>query len=189
MKLIIAEKPSVATSIAKVIGAKNRNDGYFEGNRYKVSWCVGHLIQLASPSSYDKKYAKWNIEDLPIIPGEFMYDVSKYTKAQFNILKKLLNSKEIDTVINACDAGREGELIFRLVYEKANCKKPIKRLWISSMEDEAIKVGMNNLSDGSAFENLYHSALARQWADWLIGMNGSRLYSVLYNKTYSVGRV
>ena len=189
MKLVIAEKPSVALSIAKVIGAKNKKDGYYEGNGYKVSWCVGHLIQMANPDAYDEKYTKWNMADLPIIPSEYQYDVAKATKKQFNTLKKLMNDKEIDTVINACDAGREGEAIFRLVYLQANCKKKMKRLWISSMEDSAIKEGFDNLKDGKNYDNLFESAQARAIADWLVGMNISRLYSCLYKQNYSVGRV
>ena len=188
-KLVIAEKPSVAISIAKVIGAKNKNDGYYEGNGYKVSWCVGHLIQMANPDAYDEKYAKWKIDDLPIIPKEYKYEVAKATKKQFAVLKKLMNDKEIDTVINACDAGREGEAIFRLVYLQASCKKKMKRLWISSMEDSAIKEGFDNLKDGNVYDNLFESAQARAIADWLVGMNISRLYSCLYKQNYSVGRV
>ena len=189
MKLVIAEKPSVAISIAKVIGATKKKDGYYEGNGYKVSWCVGHLIQMANPDSYDEKYAKWNMADLPIIPREYKYEVTKATKKQFNILKKLMNGKEIDMVINACDAGREGEAIFRLVYNQVNCKKKMKRLWISSMEDSAIKEGFDNLTDGKDYDNLFESAQARAIADWLVGMNISRLYSCLYQQNYSVGRV
>ena len=189
MKLVIAEKPSVAISIAKVIGANKKKDGYYEGNEYKVSWCVGHLIQMANPDSYDEKYAKWNMADLPIIPREYKYEVAKATKKQFNILKKLMNDKEIDAVINACDAGREGEAIFRFVYNEAKCKKKMKRLWISSMEDSAIKEGFDNLKDGKDYDNLFESAQARAIADWLIGMNISRLYSCLYKQNYSVGRV
>lgn len=189
MELVIAEKPSVALSIAKVIGAKNKKDGHYEGNGYRVSWCVGHLIQMANPDSYDEKYAKWNIDDLPIIPKEYKYEVAKATKKQFNTLKKLMNDKEIDTVINACDAGREGEAIFRLVYLQASCKKKMKRLWISSMEDSAIKEGFDNLKDGKDYDNLFESAQARAIADWLVGMNISRLYSCLYKQNYSVGRV
>ena len=188
-KLVIAEKPSVAISIAKVIGAKNKKDGYYEGNGYKVSWCVGHLIQMANPDAYDEKYAKWKIDDLPIIPKEYKYEVAKATKKQFAVLKKLMNDKEIDTVINACDAGREGEAIFRLVYNEAKCKKKMKRLWISSMEDSAIKEGFDNLKDGNVYDNLFESAQARAIADWLVGMNISRLYSCLYKQNYSVGRV
>ena len=187
--LVIAEKPSVAISIAKIIGATKKKDGYYEGNGYRVSWCVGHLVQMANPDSYDEKYAKWNMVDLPIIPKEYKYEVSKTTKKQFSILKKLMNDKEIDKVINACDAGREGEAIFRLVYNQANCKKKIKRLWISSMEDSAIKDGFDNLQDGSLYDNLFESAQARAIADWLVGMNLSRLYSCLYKQNYSVGRV
>ena len=189
MKLVIAEKPSVAISIAKVIGANKKKDGYYEGNGYSVSWCVGHLIQMANPDVYDEKYAKWNMADLPIIPSDYKYEVAKATKKQFNILKKLMNDKEIDTVINACDAGREGESIFRLVYNQVNCKKKMKRLWISSMEDNAIKEGFDNLKDGKDYDNLFESAQARAVADWLVGMNISRLYSCLYQQNYSVGRV
>ena len=189
MKLVIAEKPSVAISIAKVIGANKKKDGYYEGNGYRVSWCVGHLIQMANPDAYDEKYAKWNMADLPIIPREYKYEVAKATKKQFNILKRLMNGKEIDMVINACDAGREGEAIFRLVYNEAKCKKKMQRLWISSMEDSAIKEGFDNLKDGKDYDNLFESAQARAIADWLVGMNVSRLYSCLYKQNYSVGRV
>ena len=189
MNLVICEKPSVAMSIAKVIGATGRQNGYYEGGGYIVSWCVGHLIQMASPSAYDEKYGKWRLEDLPIIPSKYKCEVVKATRGQFNTLKKLMNSKEVEEVINACDAGREGELIFRLVYEQAGCKKNIKRLWISSMEDVAIKEGFKQLKDGKEYEALYRSALARSKADWLVGMNMSRLYSLIYNQNYSVGRV
>ena len=187
--LVISEKPSVAISISKVLGATKKKDGYYEGNGYRVSWCVGHLIQMANPDAYDEKYAKWDMADLPIIPKDYKYEVAKATKKQFNILKKLMNDKEIDTVINACDAGREGESIFRLVYNQVNCKKKMKRLWISSMEDSAIKDGFDHLKDGEEYDNLFESAQARAIADWLVGMNISRLYSCLYNQNYSVGRV
>ena len=176
-------------SIAKVIGANSRKDGYVEGNNYIVSWCIGHLIRMSNPESYDERYKRWNIADLPIFPDNYKYEVSKYTKKQYSILKKLLADKRVVEVVNACDAAREGELIFRLVYNQARCKKPIKRLWISSMEDKAIKEGFNNLKDGIEYENLYRSALARGQADWLVGMNLSRYYSCLHNKNYSVGRV
>ena len=189
MNLVIAEKPSVAISIAKVIGATKKKYGYYEGNGYRVSWCVGHLIKMANPESYDEKYAKWNMADLPIIPKEYKYEIAKSTKKQFTILKKLMNDKDIDIVINACDAGREGEAIFRLVYNQANCKKKMKRLWISSMEDSAIKDGFDNLKDGKVYDNLFASAQARAIADWIVGMNLSRLYSCLYKQNYSVGRV
>ena len=187
--LVISEKPSVAISISKVLGATSKKDGYYEGNGYRVSWCVGHLVQMANPESYDEKYMKWNIEDLPIIPKEYKYEVAKATKKQFAILKKLMNDKDVEFVINACDAGREGEAIFRLVYNEAHCKKKMKRLWISSMEDSAIKEGFDNLKDGSFYDNLFESALSRAIADWLVGMNISRLYSCLYNQNYSIGRV
>lgn len=189
MKLVIAEKPSVGVALAKVIGAKQRRNGYFEGNGYIVSWCVGHLVRMANPDKYDEKYAKWKIEDLPIFPEEYLYELNHKTKKQFALLKKLMQDKKVDTVINACDAGREGESIFRLVYQQAKCKKPIRRLWISSMEDQSIKEGFQNLKDGRDYENLFESAQARSIADWLVGMNLSRLYSCLYNQNYSVGRV
>ena len=187
--LVISEKPSVAISISKALGATKKKDGYYEGNGYIVSWCIGHLIQMANPERYDEKYAKWNIEDLPIIPKEYKYEVAKTTKKQFTILKKLMNDKDTDIVINACDAGREGEAIFRLVYNEAHCKKKMKRLWISSMEDSAIKDGFDKLKDGKDYDNLFESAQARAIADWLVGMNISRLYSCLYKQNYSVGRV
>ena len=189
MKLVIAEKPSVALSIAKVLGANDKKDGYVEGNGYKVSWCVGHLIQMANPDAYDSRYVKWNMEDLPIFPKEYKYEVTKSTKKQFSILKKLMNESSVDTIINACDAGREGEAIFRLVYTEASCKKKVERLWISSMEDSAIKEGFSHLRDGSEYNSLFASAQARAIADWLVGMNISRLYSCLYQQNYSVGRV
>jgi len=187
--LVISEKPSVAISISKVLGATKKKDGYYEGSGYIVSWCIGHLIQMVNPERYDEKYAKWNIKDLPIIPKEYKYEVAKATKKQFTILKKLMNDKDTDIVINACDAGREGEAIFRLVYNEAHCKKKMKRLWISSMEDSAIKEGFDHLKDGKDYGNLFESAQARAIADWLIGMNISRLYSCLYKQNYSVGRV
>lgn len=189
MKLVIAEKPSVAITISKVIGAKEKKNGYYEGNGYKVSWCVGHLIKMANPESYDKKYGKWKIEDLPIIPKKYKYELIKETKKQFGILKTLMNDNSVDVVINACDAGREGEAIFRLVYNQANCKKKMKRLWVSSMEDNAIREGFENLKDGEKYDNLFESAQARAIADWLVGMNISRFYSCLYRQNYSVGRV
>ncbi|MFG5555903.1 DNA topoisomerase 3 [Enterococcus faecalis] len=189
MKLVIAEKPSVAITISKVIGAKEKKNGYYEGNGYKVSWCVGHLIKMANPESYDKKYRKWKIEDLPIIPKKYKYELIKETKKQFGILKTLMNDNSVDVVVNACDAGREGEAIFRLVYNQANCKKKMKRLWVSSMEDNAIREGFENLKDGEKYDNLFESAQARAIADWLVGMNISRLYSCLYRQNYSVGRV
>ena len=187
--LVISEKPSVAISISKVLGATKKKDGYYEGNGYIVSWCIGHLIQMANPERYDEKYAKWNIKDLPIIPSEYKYEIMKPTKKQFVILKKLMNNKDVKFVINACDAGREGEAIFRLVYLQASCKKKMKRLWISSMEDSAIKDGFDKLKDGKDYDNLFESAQARAIADWLVGMNISRLYSCLYKQNYSVGRV
>ena len=193
MNLVIAEKPSVAQSIAKVIGATTKHDGYLEGSGYLVSWCVGHLVELADPEEYDGKYEKWRKEDLPIMPGkdgmDWRYQVSMATKKQFNILKELMERDDVDCTTNACDAGREGELIFRLVYDKVGCKKPIKRLWISSMEDEAISDGFAHLKDGADYEKLYEAALCRERADWIVGINATRLFSTLYGQTLNVGRV
>ena len=189
MKLVIAEKPSVAQSLAAVIGATVRKDGYLEGNGWRVSWCVGHLAGLADADSYDPKYAKWRYDDLPILPEHWQMVVGKDKKKQFDILKKLMNAPDVTEVVNACDAGREGELIFRSVYELAGCQKPMKRLWISSMEDSAIREGFANLRPDSDYDALYQSALCRAKADWLVGINATRLFSVLYHKTLTVGRV
>ena len=189
MKLIIAEKPSVAFAIAKALNIRGSRDGYIENKDFVISWCVGHLVALAEPSAYDEKYAKWNYGDLPIIPAEFQYKIYGGKQKQFKVVKSLMNRKDVTEVINACDAGREGELIFRLVYNQANCKKPVKRLWISSMEESAIREGFENLKDGSAYDNLYQSALCRLWADWLVGINATRLFSLLYRKTLNIGRV
>ena len=190
MELVIAEKPSVAQSIAAVLGATQRKDGYLEGNEYLVSWCVGHLVELAQPESYEEAWKKWSYESLPIIPQEWQHEVKSDTKAQYQILKKLMHDDRVDAVVCATDAGREGELIFRLIYNMAGCRKPMKRLWISSMEESAIRDGFHNLRPGSDYDNLYHSALCRQEADWLVGINGTRLFTVLYGgKALKVGRV
>lgn len=189
MKLVIAEKPSVAQSIAKVIGADQRQDGYLEGNGYAVSWCYGHLIELAQPQDYDEKYQKWRQEDLPVIPDRWKYLVSRSTQKQFGILKKLMERKEVTSLVEATDAGREGELIFRLVYEKAGCRKPFERLWISSMEDAAIRKGFEELKSSIEYDALYASALCRERADWMFGINATRLFSCLYGTTLNVGRV
>lgn len=189
MKLVIAEKPSVAQSIAKVIGATNRQDGYLEGNGYLVSWCVGHLVELAEPEAYDEKYGKWRYEDLPILPEQWEYQVSETTKKQFKILKDLMKRSDVTSLVEATDAGREGELIFRLVYHQAGCKKPFERLWISSMEDKAIAEGFANLKSGTEYDALYEAALCRERADWIVGMNATRLFSTLYGQTLNVGRV
>ena len=190
MELVIAEKPSVAQSIAAVLGATQRKDGYLEGNEYLVSWCVGHLVELAQPESYEEAWKKWSYESLPIIPQEWQHEVKSDTKAQYQILKKLMHDDRVDAVVCATDAGREGELIFRLTYNMAGCRKPMKRLWISSMEESAIRDGFHNLRPGSDYDNLYHSALCRQEADWLVGINGTRLFTVLYGgKALKVGRV
>ncbi len=189
MRLVIAEKPSVAQSLSAVIGANARKDGYLEGNGWRVSWCVGHLAGLADADSYDPKYAKWRYDDLPILPSDWKMSVGRDKKKQFDILKKLLCAPDVTEVVNACDAGREGELIFRNVYELAGCKKPMKRLWISSMEDSAIREGFENLRPGADYDGLHQAALCRAKADWLVGINATRLFSVLYRRTLNIGRV
>lgn len=189
MKLVIAEKPSVAKTIAAVLGASEKRSGYFEGGGYLVSWCIGHLISFADAAGYGEQYRKWRYEDLPIIPAEWQYVIASGKEQQFNTLKELMHRADVAEVVNACDAGREGELIFRFVYEQANCEKPFSRLWISSMEESAIREGFSKLKDGREYDNLYQSALCRAKADWLIGINATRLFSILYHKTLSVGRV
>ena len=189
MKLVIAEKPSVAQSLAAVIGATTRKDGYLEGNGWRVSWCVGHLAGLAPADYYDPKYAKWKYDDLPILPEKWKMVVGKDKKSQFDVLKKLMNESDVTEVVNACDAGREGELIFRNAYYLAGCKKPMLRLWISSMEDVAIQEGFQQLQPGSNYDNLYQAALSRSRADWLVGINATRLFTVLYHRTLNIGRV
>ena len=189
MKLVLAEKPSVAMSLSKVIGANQRGDGYMEGNGYLVSWCVGHLVELSQPEAYDEKYAKWRYDDLPILPEHWQYQVSASTKKQFGILKKLMQRKDVESLICATDAGREGELIFRLVYHQCGCKKPVERLWISSMEDRAIREGFQKLRPGTEYDALYEAALCRERADWIVGINATRLFSCLYGQTLNVGRV
>ena len=189
MKLVLAEKPSVAMSLSKVIGANQRGDGYMEGNGYLVSWCVGHLVELSQPEAYDEKYAKWRYDDLPILPEHWQYQVSTSTKKQFGILKKLMLRKDVESLICATDAGREGELIFRLVYHQCGCKKPVERLWISSMEDSAIREGFQKLRPGTEYDALYEAALCRERADWIVGINATRLFSCLYGQTLNVGRV
>ena len=189
MKLVIAEKPSVAMSLAAVLGATERKDGYLEGSGYLVSWCVGHLLELAQPEAYKEQYAKWRYEDLPILPENWKYEVPKDKKTQLALLCRLMKDKRVDSVVCATDAGREGELIFRLVYEYAGCNKPMERLWISSMEDAAIREGFAHLRPGSDYDKLYDAAVCRAGADWLIGINATRLFSVLYGVTLNVGRV
>ena len=189
MKLVIAEKPSVAMSLAAVLGATERKDGYLEGSGYLVSWCVGHLLELAQPETYKEQYAKWRYEDLPILPENWKYEVPKDKKKQLALLCRLMKDKRVDSVVCATDAGREGELIFRLVYEYAGCNKPMERLWISSMEDAAIREGFDHLRPGSDYDKLYDAAVCRAGADWLIGINATRLFSVLYGVTLNVGRV
>ena len=188
-KLIVTEKPSVAISYAKILGVHGRQDGYLEGNGYLVSWCVGHLVELAPPSAYGEQYVKWNIADLPILPEKWQYLVSASTKKQFGILKKLMHRADVNTVVNSCDAGREGELIFRLVYEQAGCKKPVSRLWLSSMEDTAVRAGFATLKPSTEYDALDQAALCRERADWMVGINCSRLFSCLYGRPLAVGRV
>lgn len=188
-QLVIAEKPSVAQALAAVLGAKQKKDGYLEGNGWLVSWCVGHLVELAQPEAYDEKYAKWRYDDLPILPASWKYQVTNDKKKQFATLRRLMNDKTVSAVVCATDAGREGELIFRLVYEQAGCQKPILRLWISSMEDAAIRDGFAHLHPGTEYERLHQAALCRAGADWLVGINATRLFSTLYNATLNIGRV
>lgn len=188
-KLVICEKPSVAKSIASALDVTPRADGYYEGNGYLVSWCIGHLVGLADAAAYDARFKKWRYDDLPILPKPFRYEVAPDKAAQFHTLKKLMERPDVSELVNGCDAGREGELIFRLVYETAGCTKPFSRLWISSMEDAAIREGFQNLRPGAEYDPLYQSALCRQKADWLIGINATRLFSVLYHRTLNVGRV
>ena len=187
--LIIAEKPSVAATIAAALGAKEKRDGYIAGSGCLVSWCVGHLVQLAEAAAYGEQYKKWSYDSLPILPQEWQYAVASDKGKQFKILKDLMHRADVSEVVNACDAGREGELIFRFVYDVAGCKKPMRRLWISSMEESAIKAGFASLKDGKEYDPLYSSALCRAKADWIIGINMTRLFSCLYGKTLNVGRV
>ena len=189
MQLVIAEKPSVAQSLANILGVSTRHDGYMEGKKYIVSWCFGHLAGLADADVYDTRYAKWRMEDLPIIPSPFQFRIAEGKQNQFDVLQKLMRREDVTEVINACDAGREGELIFRSVYYLADCQKPMKRLWISSMEDEAIREGFQNLRPGSDFDGLHKSALCRAKADWLVGINATRYFSLLYGTKLNVGRV
>ena len=189
MILVIAEKPSVGAAIGKVLGASCRKDGYLEGNNYIVSWCVGHLVGLADASSYDERFAKWRYSDLPIVPGEWLFEVPKDKQKQFKVLCDLMRDKRVTELVCATDAGREGELIFRLVYKKAGCTKPFKRLWISSLEDSAIREGFAHLRSSGEYDRLYEAALARSKADWIVGINGTRLFSTLYHKKLVVGRV
>ena len=189
LKLVITEKPSVAQSIAKVLSATKRCNGYLEGNGCLVSWCIGHLVELAPPDHYDERYKKWKKEDLPILPANWKYIVSPGTKKQFIILKELMNRDDVDSLICATDAGREGELIFRLVYHQCGCRKPFERLWISSMENSAIRDGFRHLKPGTEYDALYEAALCRERSDWIVGINATRLFSVLYGNTLNVGRV
>ena len=187
--LVIAEKPSVAKSIAAVLNATNRKDGYLEGGGFLVSWCVGHLVELADASTYEERYGKWSLADLPILPEHWRYVITPDTKKQFDTLKQLMGRADVESLVCATDAGREGELIFRLVYEQAKCKKPVERLWISSMEDSAIREGFEHLRPSADYDNLYRAALCRARADWLVGINATRLFSCLYHRTLNIGRV
>ena len=188
-RLVVCEKPSVARSIAAVLGAGRRGDGFLSGGGYLVSWCFGHLAELSDADAYDEKYGKWRREDLPILPDSWQYTVSRDKQKQMNTLRALMHRDDVYEVVNACDAGREGELIFRTAYYLNNCRKRVKRLWISSMEDAAILQGFDNLRDGAEYDNLYASALCRSKADWLVGINATRLFSVMYHRTLNVGRV
>lgn len=189
MQLVIAEKPSVGKAIANVLGANKSNDGYVEGNGYIVSWCVGHLVELFAPNEYDEKYKKWSFETLPIIPAEYRFKISASTAKQYKVIKDLMNRKDVDELVCATDAGREGECIFRYVYNFTGCRKPVKRLWISSVEDKAIRDGFENLRESSDFDNMFAAGFSRAKADWLVGMNLSRLFSCRYGSPLSVGRV
>ena len=189
MKLIIAEKPSVAKSIASALGASSRADGFYEGSGLIVSWCVGHLVSPLDAGDYDERFKKWRYDDLPILPEPFRYAPIPGKEAALDNVKRLMAREDVTEIVNACDAGREGELIFRLVYEMAGCRKPVLRLWISSMEDSAIREGFSDLRPGEEYDTLYQSALCRQKADWLVGINATRLFSVLYHRTLNVGRV
>ena len=189
MQFVVTEKNSVARSVAAVLGASEKKKGYLEGNGYWVSWCVGHLVELATPSEYDEKYTKWQAEDLPILPKDWQYAVIENTKAQFNVLRTLMNDSRVTSIVCATDAGREGELIFRLVYSLCGCTKPVERLWISSLEDAAIAEGFRNLRPASEYDSLYHAALCRAQADWLVGINATRLFSTRYHQMLNIGRV
>lgn len=189
MKLVIAEKPSVAKSIAAVLGANSRKDSYLEGSGFLVSWCVGHLVELADASAYGENFAKWALPDLPILPEHWAYTILPDSRKQFDTLKKLMERPDVASLVCATDAGREGELIFRLVYEQANCKKPVERLWISSMEDSAIRDGFAHLKPSADYDRLYEAALCRAQADWLVGINATRLFSILYHRILNIGRV
>ena len=189
IQLVIAEKPSVARSIAGVIGADQKRDGYMEGNGYLVSWCIGHLVSLADAGAYDERFKKWRYDDLPILPQEWQYIIPAEKKGQFAVLRSLMERPDVTGLVCATDAGREGELIFRFVYQMAGCKKPFKRLWISSMENAAIREGFAHLKPGADYDDLYQSALCRARADWLVGINATRLFSILYHKTLTGGRV
>ena len=187
--LVIAEKPSVAQSYAKNLSAYKKQDGYMEGENCLVSWCLGHLAEYARPEEYDERYAKWQFDDLPIIPEKWKLQVSADKKKQFSVLKELMNREDIEYLVNGCDAGREGELIFQRVYDLSGCRKPVRRLWISSMEDEAIRNGFHEMKDAGFYSNLCMAAVCRAQADWLIGMNATRAYTTKYYKKLVVGRV
>ena len=187
--LIVAEKPSVARDIARVLGVNTRADGYLSNDRYVVTWAIGHLVSLKEPEELDEKYKRWRTADLPILPAEMELKVLPKTRSQFSVVKKLMNDKEIDSLICATDSGREGELIFRYIYTMAGCKKTFDRLWISSMTDEAIRAGFDQLKPGSDFDHLYESARCRSEADWLVGMNASRAFTLRYDVLLSIGRV
>ena len=188
-QLVLAEKPSVGRDIARVLNCQKQGNGYLEGKDYIVTWALGHLVTLADPEAYDVKYKSWNLEDLPMLPKHFKLVVMPKTSKQFKAVKEQMLRKDVSAIVIATDAGREGELIFRLVYHQAKCKKPFERLWISSMEDQAISDGFSNLQNGKKYDDLYRAALCRERADWSVGMNATRLFSTLYGQTLNVGRV
>ena len=188
-RFVITEKPSVAQAVASVLGANQHRTGYLEGNGWLVSWCLGHLAELADAAAYGPDYAKWRLEDLPILPESWRFTIAKDKRDQFDVLRTLLRREDVTEVVNACDAGREGELIFRTVYALAGCSKPISRLWISSMEDTAIREGFAQLRPGRDYDGLHRAALCRAKADWLVGINATRLFSLLYGRTLNIGRV
>ncbi len=189
MRLVITEKPSAAMSISKVLGAADRKDGFMEGKGLLVNWCVGHLAELADAAVYDPSYDKWQREDLPILPDNWRFTIGKDKRGQFDVLRELMRREDVSEVVNACDAGREGELIFCTAYHLAGCTKPTKRLWISRMEDAAIREGFARLRPGGDYDGLHQAALCRAKADWLVGTNATRLFSVTYGRALNIGRV
>lgn len=189
MILVVAEKPSVGADISRVLGVAQKGIGYNSGNGYVITWCVGHLVTLAMPEQINSDWGKWRLDTLPMLPDPFLLSVIAASKKQYEVVKKLMNDKRIDNIVCATDAGREGQLIFMRVYIMAGCLKPVERLWISSMTDEAIKNGFSKLKNNSEYENMYLSAKCRSEADWLVGLNATRLFTVMYNAKLTLGRV